>query len=246
MEVHKFPKERGGKVFQWQTLSYRLFQNHGAQTTTSTKRKAATQLYRFYRNRVNRARKMLQRQYYSKKVNGLSRTDPCKWWKEMKQLLGLKKADNGLQGLTSSVADGNSHRLADMLGAFFQLVTTDYRAISPEDCFSIGADYNMPDNMWYSPARSKNKCAPSRRLKPVALMISKTGSWRSLQSISVVLCVHFLTAVYARVRCRRCGNQPSYALSQRFHLLQRSRSIYGQYHSLPPCQRSWNATWLGG
>ena len=35
-------------------------------------------------------------------------------------------------------------------------------------------------------------------------------------------------------------------LSQRFRRLQQSRSIYDQYPSLPPCQRSWNATWRGG
>ena len=63
----------------------------------------------------------------------------------MKQLLGLKKTDNGLQGLANSVADGDSHRLADMVSAIFQSVTTEYRAIKPEDRFSIGAHYNMPD-----------------------------------------------------------------------------------------------------
>ena len=53
--------------------------------------------------------------------------------------------DNGFQGLANSVADGDSHRLADVVSAVLQSVTTHYRAIKPEDRFSIGADYNMPD-----------------------------------------------------------------------------------------------------
>ena len=126
MEVH-FPRKevtRCSSDRPWVTDSFKAM----VRKRQRALKEKQLQLYRFYRNRVNRARKLLQRQYYSKKVNELSSIKPREWWKEVEQLLGLKKTDNGLQGLANSVADGNCHRLADMVSASFQSVTTDYRA----------------------------------------------------------------------------------------------------------------------
>ena len=157
MEVH-FPRkevERCSSDRPWVTDSFKAMV---CKRQWALKEKHL-QLYQFYRNRVNHARKSLQRQYYSKKVNELSSIKPREWWKEVKQLLGLKKTDNGLQGLANSVADGDSHRLVDMVSAFFQFVTTDYWAVKPEAHFSIGADYNMPDKYMISTSQvEKQMC----------------------------------------------------------------------------------------
>ena len=59
--------------------------------------------------------------------------------------MGLQKTGNSLQSLANSVCDGDMKQLAEKAGSFFQSVTTDFRPISPADCFSIGFDYHVPD-----------------------------------------------------------------------------------------------------
>ena len=48
-------------------------------------------LYRLYRNKVGRLRKSLKQTYYDKHTNGLKLSNPCKWWKGMKELLECQK-----------------------------------------------------------------------------------------------------------------------------------------------------------
>ena len=45
-----------------------------------------TSLFKHYRNRVNRERKICRAKFYSSKVKHLKRTKPKSWWNEVKQI----------------------------------------------------------------------------------------------------------------------------------------------------------------
>ena len=47
------------------------------------------ELFRYYRNRVNRERKICREKFYSSKVEDLKKSKPSRWWKEVKQIAGM-------------------------------------------------------------------------------------------------------------------------------------------------------------
>ena len=47
------------------------------------------ELFRYYRNRVNRERKICGEKFYSSKVEHLKKSKPSRWWKEVKQIAGM-------------------------------------------------------------------------------------------------------------------------------------------------------------
>ena len=102
-------------------------------------------LYRMYRNRVNRARKSLQRQYYQAKVQDLGSQRSKQWWREINTLIGRQQGNNNLQALANTVCDGNTQLLADKICETFQSVTADFRPLTPEDSFiPLNSDCAVP------------------------------------------------------------------------------------------------------
>ena len=69
-------------------------------------------LYRHYRNKVNRARKSLQRKYYQRKLKSLENEHPKRWWNSVKELVGVKVNCDNLQGLANTHCSGNFSILA--------------------------------------------------------------------------------------------------------------------------------------
>ena len=53
-------------------------------------------LFKFYRNRVNRERKLCKSNYYQAKVNDLNGIDSRKWWSECRRLCGMQKFSGDL------------------------------------------------------------------------------------------------------------------------------------------------------
>ena len=47
------------------------------------------ELFRYYRNQVNRERKICHQKFYSSKVEHLKKSKPSRWWKEVKQIAGM-------------------------------------------------------------------------------------------------------------------------------------------------------------
>ena len=47
------------------------------------------ELFRYYRNRVNRERKICREKFYSSKVEHLKKSKPSRWWREVKQIAGM-------------------------------------------------------------------------------------------------------------------------------------------------------------
>ena len=102
-------------------------------------------LYRFYRNRVNLARKRLQRSHYRRSVEQLGDDNPSQWWRDIKQLVGMSKSSNKLQGLANTVCEGNLQELTTRINSFFESVTADFQPITPGAVFHSGPDCSVPD-----------------------------------------------------------------------------------------------------
>ena len=51
--------------------------------------KGNNELFRYYRNRVNRERKKCREKFYSSKVEHLKKSKPSRWWREVKQIAGM-------------------------------------------------------------------------------------------------------------------------------------------------------------
>ena len=107
--------------------------------------------YKWYRNRVNRARKNLQRVYYQSKVGALQSQQHKKWWSDIKQMSGLKSASDSLQGLVNTHCSGNVEPLASNISKFLSSVTENFLPLSEEDCFvpeeSMAESWLVPERL---------------------------------------------------------------------------------------------------
>ena len=90
-------------------------------------------LYRHYRNKVNRARKSLQRKYYQRKIKSLENEHPKRWWNSEKELVLVH-------------CSGNFSILANEISDFFESVTKDFPPLlSIDEFLPPGADTAVPD-----------------------------------------------------------------------------------------------------
>ena len=55
-----------------------------------------TDLFRFYRNRVNRKRKSLRAKFYASSINCLKNSKPKQWWSLVKRISGMKTSCSSL------------------------------------------------------------------------------------------------------------------------------------------------------
>ena len=68
----------------WKDLKRLILQRQKAFTAAKMSR------FKLLRNQVNRERKRCRKSYYKAKVQQLSDSKPHDWWREVKQLCGLK------------------------------------------------------------------------------------------------------------------------------------------------------------
>ena len=64
-------------------------------------------LFKLLRNKVNRERKRCRKSYYKSKVQQLSDSKPHDWWREVKQLCGLKTEQKNLRSILRINCDDN-------------------------------------------------------------------------------------------------------------------------------------------
>lgn len=94
--------------------------------------KGHNQLYRYYRNQVNRMGKRLQANFYKNKIAALKQSDPRKWWKTTKSLLGVTNNNNAsLQCLANDQFEGDMQKLADSINGFFHSVSAHLNPLDP-------------------------------------------------------------------------------------------------------------------
>ena len=113
-------------------------------------------VYNFYRNKVNRLSKYLQREHYNTKIDSLC-SNSGQWWKDIKQIAGLKSGGDNLQCLANSKCGGDMAALASKINDFLQSVTSDFVPISQQDDFTNGSSPSVPDNRIISVADVQTK-----------------------------------------------------------------------------------------
>ena len=89
--------------------------------------------FKYYRNLVNRERKICRAEYYKSKIQHLKGQHPKKWWSEVKRLSNMKVIDNEL--LTHLKVDGFSdltpHEQANAINLAFLEPLEAYRLTTP-------------------------------------------------------------------------------------------------------------------
>ncbi len=99
------------------------FHKHGTESTQ----------YKFYRNAVNRERKVAKAKFYQSKVEHMKQENPKAWWKEVKRLCGSKSFTDDLinQIQVESLENLSKVELADAINKAFLDPLEEYRLPQP-------------------------------------------------------------------------------------------------------------------
>ena len=152
-------------IYWWKVFQFKLFTRYDVFESKKI------QLYRFYRNRVNRAVKRARAHFYKTQVKNLKICNRRQWWKHTKQLTSLGRKWSGLQGLANSTTNGNLADLADQINIFFESVCEDithltkssypnlltypsqinasYILLQLRNCYQISRSTKLPNQMQY-------------------------------------------------------------------------------------------------
>jgi hypothetical protein len=89
--------------------------------------------YKFYRNVVNRERKVLKAKFYHSKVEHMKQENPKVWWKEVKRLCGSKSFTDDLinQIQVESIENLSKVELAEAINKAFLDPLEEYRSPQP-------------------------------------------------------------------------------------------------------------------
>ena len=96
-------------------------------------------LFKLLRNKVNREMKHCRKSYYKAKVQQLSDSKPRDWWREVKQLCGLKTEKN-LRSILRINCDDNDQDLANRINETFISIMNGYSALPEDLCFPNDGD----------------------------------------------------------------------------------------------------------
>ena len=97
-------------------------------------------LFKFLRNKVNRERKRCRKSYYKAKVQQLSDSKPHDWWREVKQLCGLKTEQKNLRSILRINCDDNDQDLSNRINETFISIMNSYSALPEDLCFPNDGD----------------------------------------------------------------------------------------------------------
>ena len=102
--------------------------------------------YKNLRNKVNRERTKLRKQFFCNKIDQLTNNDPKQWWRHVKDV-GLTKQENTsvLKGLANATSDGNMELLAENINIFFWSVSSDLPPLPKDNIYSKIDSSNVPD-----------------------------------------------------------------------------------------------------
>ena len=96
---------------------------------------AYSRQFKYYRNRVNRERKVCRAKYYESHIKQLKGEAPRKWWSVVKQLGGMKSADVNLSDRINveGFRTFNPQEQANIINTAFLAPLDEYRLLEPLD-----------------------------------------------------------------------------------------------------------------
>jgi len=127
--------------------------------------------FKFYRNLVNRERKLCRSKFYESRVVPMKKEDPKAWWREMKRLSGGKVFSGDLINHINvkEVENLSTHELANSINKAFLEPLEEYLLFCPIPRLAL--EKNLPELLEVSEERvwkilSKfnpfNSCGPDR------------------------------------------------------------------------------------
>ena len=90
--------------------------------------------FKLLRNKVNRERER-RKSYNKAKVQQISDSKPHDWWREVKQLCGLKTEQKNLPSVLRINCDDNNQNLANRINETFISIINSYSALPEDLCF---------------------------------------------------------------------------------------------------------------
>ena len=107
------------KLKIWIRKRQTAFQRHGKNSS----------IYKHWRNKIQREIKAAKSHYYKHKVAELGQTNPRKWWKQIKSLMGQDIQQEWHYQFLGD--NGNVKILADRVNDFFLSITENFSPLSP-------------------------------------------------------------------------------------------------------------------
>lgn len=99
--------------------------------------------FKFYRNRINRARKLCRAEFYAFKVKQLKKSNPKNWWREVKRISGMASSSGptNLVSQLQTIIPNNPTPLdlANLVNSSFLQPTMNYNPLDSDtlhDLFS--------------------------------------------------------------------------------------------------------------
>jgi len=122
-------------------------------------------MYKLYRNRVNRQRKLLTNRYYEGKVKQLKSGDSRLWWRKIKELTGLGNKHQDLPTLAANLHQGDARSLSQNINDVFASVAADLTPLCPTDNFCFGDDRSVSSQYIIEPAVIEKQLASIKTTK---------------------------------------------------------------------------------
>ena len=125
--------------------------------------------FHYYRNKVDKTRKKLKPHFYKRKMSGLRKVNPKNWWRNVKEITGMKAESNNLQGMANVVCDGDMCILAEQINQAFFQVSSDMTPLTTEDNFTISQVSHaiVPDKYILSVAQVEKKLSHTNVSKAI-------------------------------------------------------------------------------
>ena len=120
--------------------------------------------FKYYRNRVNRERKVCRARYYESHIKQLKGEAPRKWWSVVTQLSGMKPADVNLsdQINVEGLKTLNPQEQANIINTAFLTPLDEYRFLEPLDHLPLE---NLPTFLEVTEERVQQALAKLNRNK---------------------------------------------------------------------------------
>ncbi len=84
-------------------------------------REGNSALFKIYRAILRHARKYLRKSFYRSEVALLKDSNPMRWWKHTKQIIGQRgDSDASLKALATSICEGDNKKFDNMINKTYQ------------------------------------------------------------------------------------------------------------------------------
>ena len=119
--------------------------------------------YKKQRNKVNRMRQSLRRNFYKSTIESFHGSSPKQWWQGIKKLLQINSVSLNADSLADSYTDGNVFELSNLINHSFHEVSSSMNPLTP----SVEATNSIPSRYSISITDVQNKLSKIQSHKAI-------------------------------------------------------------------------------